>query len=442
MEVKKNKSFYVESLGCVKNQVDSEKMASELIKNGYKNVKVIEEAEIIIINTCGFIESAKKEAVDTIFEMLDYKKIGNCEQIIVAGCLAERYSESLAEEIPEIDKIFGIGDISRIIEIIESDKKVNISDEKLDLLKDREILDFIGTAYLRIGDGCSNHCSYCAIPLIRGENRSRLIEDIVDEFDIINKKYNLKEIILISQDTTNYGNDLNNEVNIADITGEIDKKLDQQWLRVLYMHPDHLTESVLQKLAGFKNFVPYFDLPFQSGSDKILKLMNRKNSTSENLKLIALIRKYFQNPVIRSTFIVGFPGETEKEFAETMDFITKAQLDWVGAFKYSEEEGTAAYSFKQTTTEEIINQRYDRLIDLTEQISFSKINEFVGKRMRVLVEEKIEEENFYIGRFYGQAPDVDGLIVIYADDDEVLDIGNFYECDIVKQNGRDLLARV
>lgn len=277
------KKVYIETLGCSKNQVDSEKMAYLISETGYATTDIPEEADYIIVNTCGFIEKAKQEAIDVILELSLLKEKGNCKKLIVAGCLAQRYPDILSKELKDADLIFGIGDISKIIEAVESDERIIIPGFTEDKLIKRKIIGYPGSAYLRISDGCSNRCSYCAIPIIRGDLRSRRIEDILEEVDFLINK-NVKEIIVIAQDTSNYGLDLYNKKALIDLTKKIDRKMSSDMqLRILYMHPDHIDDNIISGLKDLEHFIPYFDIPFQSGSDKILKKMGKKKIKLERL---------------------------------------------------------------------------------------------------------------------------------------------------------------
>ena len=432
------KTVYIETLGCSKNQIDSEKMSSLLSESDYLLTDNPEDANYIIVNTCGFIEKAKQEAIDIVLEYSLLKESAKCEKLVVAGCLAQRYPDVLQNELKDIDLIFGIGDISKIVTALQSEEKKIIPEFSEDRLIKRNIIGYPGSAYLRISDGCSNWCSYCAIPLIRGNLRSRKIENILEEVDFLIEK-NTKEIIIIAQDTSNYGIDIYNDKKLIDLTKAIDKKLkSEMWLRILYMHPDHIDDRIINGLKDLEHFVPYFDIPFQSGSDKILDKMGRKNSAKENLQTIERIKLNFKDPIFRSSFIVGFPDEGDEDFNLTLDFLKEAQIDWVGAFDYSDEDGTKAHSFKNKIKPKVKESRLNKLMDFSEEITFKNMTRFIGTKQKILVEESTDE-NLSIGRFWGQAPEVDGLTVI---DGGSVKPGNFVEVIIKRVNSKDLFGVV
>ncbi|MCG8569751.1 MAG: 30S ribosomal protein S12 methylthiotransferase RimO [Spirochaetes bacterium] len=431
------KTIYLETLGCSKNQVDSEKMLYLLEEAGYLITDDPENAQIIIINTCGFIKSAKEEAIETILNLTEYKLDGQCEKIIVAGCLAQRYAEEIKKEIPEVDIVFGVGNISQVLEAVEGEKQTIIPDYQPDHLTKRKILGYPGTGYLRISDGCSNFCSYCSIPLIRGHLRSREIYEILEELQFMMSQ-DLSEIIIIAQDSANYGQDIHHKAMLGELISQIDAVLpDNIWLRVLYLHPEHLTDAILDHMKKARHFLPYFDLPFQSASDKILKSMGRKKAAHYYLNLIKKIRDKFENPVFRSSFIVGYPGETEGDFQQTLDFLNQAKLDWVGAFPYSKEENTQAAHLKKQVSKKVKEKRYNQLLDLTESITTQSLNRFIGTQQKVLIEEPVEGSDLYLGRFWGQAPEVDGLTVVDAFNAKP---GTFIQTTIKKLNGKDFYA--
>jgi len=429
--------IYIETLGCNKNQVDTEVMMSVLEKIGYEICDNNINADIIIINTCCFIQSAKEEAIETILEYIELKKSSKIKKIIVAGCMAQYYADILKKEIPEIDIIFGIGDIKKIAEVINSKDKVMLPDFIRMDYSDRKILGYPGSAYIKISDGCSNYCSYCIIPMIRGNLRSKKIEVILEEVNsLINNGIN--EIILIAQDTANYGIDIYNKQKLDDLVKKIDERLDgNKWLRILYMHPDHITDDILRSLKGLKSFIPYFDIPFQSGSNKILKLMGREGTREKYIDLIEKIRSTFNDSIIRSTFITGFPQESPEDFNDTLNFIEKIQIDWIGGFEYSKEKGTKAYDLKNHINPKTKNKRLSLLYKHVSEITKSRLKRFIGTTQKILIEERVENEELYIGRFWGQAPEIDGLTVINGSN---IKPGDFINAKIIKLNDMDFLA--
>ncbi len=425
---------YIETLGCSKNQVDSEKLLAILEENGYKPITNPEEAEIIIVNTCGFINDAKEEAINVILEFSEYKKICNCKMLIAAGCLVQRYYNEIKDELPEVDLFFGVFDLTKIIDAIKSGDRVYIPNKGEDIYYKRNLTGYPGSAYIKISDGCNNRCSYCAIPLIRGDLKSRTIDSIKNEIEFLKTK-NVKEFVFVAQDTTSYGVDIN--LSLIDLIEAVDPILpNDSWLRILYMHPDNLTDEIIDALNHSNHFIPYFDIPLQSGSDNILKLMGRRNSSSYYLSLIDKIKKEFDNAVIRSTFIVGFPGETEEDFADTLNFIEKARIDWVGGFTYSKEEGTRATQFQDKLPQKTKAKRLEALLDLSESINRELMERFLDTNQKVLIEEKVGDD-LYLGRFYGQAPEVDGATVVTAND---ATLGDFINVDIKKINDKDLFG--
>jgi ribosomal protein S12 methylthiotransferase len=433
------KTIYIENLGCFKNQVDAEKMIGLLESNGFVILDSPEDAQIIIVNTCCFIKSAKIESIDNILELIKYKKNGKCSKFIVSGCMAEYYNQALKEEIPEIDLIFGIGDLSKILDDIRNNKKgISLYKYEEDKLFKRKVLSYPGSAYLKISDGCSNHCSYCIIPMIRGELRSRHIENILTETDAL-LDHNINELILIAQDTANYGIDIYNSRKLGELITSIDKKIkkDNFWIRVLYMHPDHIDKQLLTVLKNTAHFIPYFDIPFQSGSDKILKLMGRQKSSKEYFELIDDIRNIFSDPVLRTTFIAGFPFEDDNDFKDTINFIKKCEFDWIGGFTYSREEESKSASMKKHNSEKIKKQRLNEIYLIADELTKKRMKRFVDTCQKILIEERIEEQNLFIGRFWGQAPDVDGLTVVESASARQ---GEFIDAKIIKMNEKDFFA--
>ena len=399
------------SLGCTKNLVDTE-MAIGLFKDhNYEIVNNVKEAEVIIINTCGFIESAKQEAIDTMLEMAEYKKIGRCNYLIAMGCLVERYKEELEKLIPEVDLFISIKEYDKLWEKIEKliDKSSqNITTANLDYL-DRVITTGKVTAYLKIAEGCSNKCTYCAIPNIRGKYVSRPFEDIIEEAkSLADKGY--KEIIVIAQDTTKYGEDLYGKQRLPELLEKISKIEGIKWIRFLYAYPESITEELIQTVKNNPKICKYFDIPIQHISDPVLKRMNRKTTGEKIETLIQKIQKEIPEVILRTSLIVGFPGETEEDFEKLQKFVQKGYFDKLGVFKYSKEDGTPASRLPEQIHHKTKQKRLDQIMTLAQKISKYKLEQKIGKEYEVLIETKSFDEKQYAGRTYMDIPEEDGLI--------------------------------
>ena len=396
------------SLGCSKNLVDTEMMIGLFKKNNYEIVNNPKEAEIIVINTCGFIESAKEEAINTILEMAEYKK-ENCKFLIVTGCLVERYKEDLIKSLPEVDLFVKFSEYNTIWEQIAN--VINHSqpnNEELDFLN-RVISTGTNFAYIRIAEGCNNFCTFCAIPYIRGRFKSRKIEDILEEAKNLAKE-GYKELIIIAQDTTKYGTDIYGKPKLAELLHEISKIDGIEWIRFLYTYPETITDELIQEVKNNDKICKYFDIPMQHISDRILKKMNRK-STGESIRnLITKLRKEIPGVVIRSTLMVGFPGETEEDFEELYEFVKWAKLDKLGCFAYSKEEGTVASRMENQVHPMTKKKRYNKIMALQQEISKENMKKHIGKTLKVLVENS--KDDSAIGRTYMDVPDIDGVIYI------------------------------
>ena len=424
------------SLGCSKNLVDSEKMMAMLKSGNHKLVSNVEDAEAIIINTCGFIQSAKEEAINTIFEMAQYKQY-NCKKLIVVGCLAQRYKETLEAEIPEIDAVISIREYpdlaAKLGQILGGEMETYGKSERL-------ISQNPWSAYLKIAEGCSNNCTYCAIPLIRGENVSVPMEELIAEAKVLAKN-GVKELVLIAQDTTKYGLDLYGSLKLGDLLEELHKIEAFHWIRILYMYPDEIEMPLLEKMAKLEKVIPYFDIPMQHASNKMLELMNRRGRKEDVLHLIDVIKETFEMPTLRTTFIVGFPQEEQSDFDELIQFVKDVNWHRMGAFTYSPEEDTQAYEMEQTVSEELKQERLDQLMKLQHEISLDNQKAYVGKTIEVLVERKDALKNLYIGRSKACAPDeVDGLIFFTSDQD--LTFGSFVQVEITEAQPYDLIGRL
>ncbi len=415
----KNKKVAVVSLGCAKNLVDTENMLGLLAEKGYQLTTDEMQADLLLVNTCGFIESAKEESIDAILELARYKKEKG-SKLVVTGCLAQRYKDELLQEIPEIDAIIGTGNIERVVEVVEkavSGERVDAvcaPDGKINRLLPRVLSNPGQTVYVKIAEGCNNRCAYCAIPAIRGPYRSKPMEIIEQEVQQLVRQ-GAKEVILVAQDTTRYGYDLYQDYMLAELLGRLCKIPDLAWLRVLYCYPTHFNDRLIEVMASEPKICQYVDLPLQHASDKILKSMNRRDSIQQIKDLIAKLRRVIPDLTLRTTFIVGFPGETEEDFQQLLDFMQEIKFDRVGVFKYSLEEGTPAALMPNQVPEEIKEERYHRAMALQQRIS-QKLNEQkIGRRLEVLVEGELSDQpGVYVGRSRGDAPEVDGLVYFKA----------------------------
>ena len=409
------------SLGCAKNLVDTEVMLGILQDNGITITPNPAEADILIINTCAFIASAKEESITTILNFAEYKIEGNCRSLIVAGCLGQRYRQELLDEMPEIDAIVGTGAWHRIMEAVEetlSGRRVILIGEKESIYSaktPRLITTPDYTAYVKIAEGCNHRCAFCAIPLIRGKQISRTIEDIRAEVERLAEK-GVKEINLIAQDTTNYGRDIYGEVKLCELLRELVKVEKIHWIRLLYSYPQHFTDELIDLIASEPKICKYVDLPLQHADDAVLKRMHRPDTRESIETLLNKLREKIPGVAIRSTFMVGFPGETDEEFQTLKNFIETQRLDKVGVFVYSPEEGTAAYEMDGQVDEGTAQERYHELMSIQSLIS-QEINESLeGKEFEVLVEGRdMEVSEVVAGRSYREAPEVDGQIYIEND---------------------------
>lgn len=433
------------SLGCEKNRVDAEMMLYSLKEAGYEINQNAENADVVIINTCGFIRAAKEESIDEIFNFVRLKEQGKIKAIVVTGCLSERYKHDVMKEIPQIDAVVGIGALDEIVNVIE---KV-LQKEKSEIFKAKENLNLNGKrllttprhyAYLKIADGCSNCCTYCAIPIIRGKYRSRKIEDIIAQANEL-AQGGARELILIAQDTTRYGQDIYDKLMLPELLRELCKIEDVKWIRLLYCYPERVTDELTETIANEEKILNYIDLPLQHVSENILKMMNRTGNAKTLRELINKLRTKIPDIVLRTTFIVGFPSETEENFEELCYFANEVQFDRMGCFTYSPEENTKAALFENQISEEIKLKRQEILMEQQNLILERKCNSLLGKNVLALIDGFDETKGCLFGRSYMDLPDVDIRIVLEHEADKNL-IGTFKKVQITSYDGYDLYGKI
>lgn len=425
------------SLGCSKNLVVTEEIMGLFKKNGYEITGDVTEAEIILINTCGFIDSAKDEAISTILEMADYKK-ANCKYLIVTGCLVQRYKDELIEELPEVDLFVSIKEYDELWKMIN--KLIN-NKQSVDYLnyKDRTITTGNSMAYLKIAEGCSNFCTFCAIPYIQGKYVSRKYEDILDEANRLVKN-GIREIVVIAQDTTKYGIDLYGYSRLAELLNDLAKIEGLEWIRFLYSYPENIDDELIKVVKDNEKICNYFDIPIQHISDKILKKMNRKSDSKSIRNLLKKLRTEIPDVILRTTLIVGFPGETEDDFNELYEFVKESKFDKLGAFAYSKEDQTAASKMPDQIDEDVKNICQDKIMKLQQQISAERLREKVGKTYNCLIENITEDGQYYIGRTYMDVPSEDGVVYVQYEDGVLID--DFIEVTIIDSTAYDLYGIV
>ncbi len=434
-----NKIGFV-SLGCSKNLVDTENMIGISAEAGYEIVADPSEADIIVVNTCGFIDSAKEEAINTLLEMAEYKN-ENCKILVCAGCLAQRYSEEIKTELPEVDVILGTGSYKDIVDAIEEAKKQGKSEKKGDInfvIEDepRVRTTPFYTAFLKIAEGCDNHCTYCAIPSIRGKYRSRKMESIVEEAKELAKD-GVKEIILVAQDTTRYGMDLYGEKKLSELLKKLCGIEELKWVRVHYCYPEAIDDELIEVFRTEEKLVKYLDIPVQHGCDRVLKRMGRPTTKAQILERVEKLREKVNGITLRTSIIAGFPGETEEDFEELLDFVKQAKFDRMGVFAFSCEEGTAAARLDGQLEEEVKNERRDRVMEIAQKISLERNKSMIGKAFEVVVEGF--EDNLYFGRSYAESCEVDPKIYFGSIDE--LEAGDFVKVRIVDCDEYDLYGQ-
>ena len=447
MQSDNKKYVYIENLGCAKNQVDAEVLACSLEKDGWTLTDDASKASLIFVNTCGFIESAREESIDTFFSLRSqYPKA----KVVISGCLAQRYAEELREQIPEADGIFGNRDLSRVNDFVgdicgrkKKEPKLEVPeypDPDADIFERNELFNYPGSAFLKISEGCNHRCGFCAIPLIRGSLRSRPRAKILEEArDLVAR--GIREINLIAQDLAAYGTDWDGRSHFLELLKDIVAIEGNFRVRLLYIHPDAFPLELLDLVKSNEKIIPYFDIPIQHASEKLLRPMKRMGDEKIYTDLITKIRAELPECVIRTTIMLGFPGETDEDFEKVYEFVKTNRFNWMGSFVYSREEGTYAYGL---TTEKdhkalakIAKTRQKKLQKLQEKITEECLQSFVGKEYDVLIEELVEGEDLAIGRIWAQAPEVDGLTVVMGRD---MVPGRVYRCGVTKVNGIDLEA--
>ena len=408
------------SLGCDKNLVDTEVMLGMLASRGYEMTNDEQEADIIVINTCCFIHDAKEESIQNILEMAEYKKNGSAKALIVTGCMAERYRQEILDEIPEVDEVLGTTAYDRILDAVDAalagQHEVMTAD--LDALPLPETKRLVTTgghfAYLKIAEGCDKHCTYCIIPKIRGNFRSVPMERLLKEAQDLAEQ-GVKELILVAQETTLYGKDLYGEKSLPKLLRELCKISGIRWIRILYCYPEEITDELIQVMKEEPKICHYLDLPIQHANDTILKRMGRRTSKQELIDIVQKLRKEIPDICLRTTLITGFPGETQEQHEEVMEFIDTLEFDRLGAFTYSPEEDTPAATFEDQIDEEVKEDRQADIMELQQEIAFDKAEDMIGREVLVMIDGKVADENAYVGRTYRDAPNVDGLIFINTD---------------------------
>ena len=431
------------SLGCDKNLVDSEVMLGMLTSRGYEITDDENEADIIVINTCCFIHDAMEESIQNILEMAEYKKTGQAKALIVAGCLAQRYRQEIFDEIPEVDEVLGTTAIDQIIravdQALEGKKEVILSDlNGLPLPDTGRVVSTGGHfAYLKIAEGCDKHCTYCIIPKLRGAYRSAPMERLLKEAQELADQ-GVKELILVAQETTLYGKDLYGEKSLHRLVKELCKIRGVQWIRILYCYPEEITDELIQVMKEEKKVCHYLDLPIQHASDAVLKRMGRRTTKKELIHIVTKLREQIPDICLRTTLITGFPGETQEQHEELLDFVDEMEFDRLGVFTYSPEEGTPAAEMDGQIDQEVKEERQAELMELQQEVAFDKAEEMTGREMLVMIEGKVADENAYVGRTYRDAPNVDGLIFINTEEELVS--GDFVRVKVTGALDYDLIG--
>lgn len=433
------------SLGCDKNLADSEEMLGLLTGNGHEIVDSEEEADAIVINTCCFIHDAKEESVNTILEMAEYKKSGTCKVLIVTGCMAQRYKEEITQEIPEVDAVLGTTSYSDIVKALNEAQAGRVFQEFRDINdlpedSGRRVITTGGHfGYLKIAEGCDKHCTYCIIPSLRGKFRSVPEERLLKQAEYMASQ-GVKELILVAQETTVYGTDLYGKKTLHILLKKLCQIRGIRWIRVLYCYPEEIYDELIQVMKEEKKICHYLDLPIQHASDRILRRMGRRTSKAQLVEIITKLRKEIPDIVLRTSLITGFPGETEEDHQELMEFVDEMEFDRLGVFTYSPEEGTPAETMEGQVPEELKEERRDEIMELQQEISLEKGNDRIGQELLVMIEGKVSGESAYIGRTYGDAPKVDGYMFVQTG--ELLVTGDFAKVKVTGAMEYDLIGEL
>lgn len=437
---------YFASLGCDKNLSDSEHMIYALSEAGMQITDLEEEADVIVVNTCCFIQSALEESINTILELAVQKETGCCKAILVTGCMAERYKEQIQMEMPEVDGIVGTNSYDEIVTAVQAvlgGEKLIVAKPLVGLPREdsgRTLTTGGHYAYLKIADGCDKHCSYCSIPLFKGDYRSVPKEQLIKEAKSLAEK-GVKELILVAQETTLYGSDLYGKKCLGELLDELNAIDGLEWIRILYCYPEEIDEDLIEAMKRNDKVLHYLDIPIQHGSSYILGRMGRRTNADDIRAIVKKLREEIPDICIRTTVICGFPGETEEHYQEMLDFINEMEFDRLGAFPYSKEEGTVAYRFENQLDDETKNQRVEGVMLAQQRIAFEKNEEVVGKTMRVMVEGEIPEDHVVVGRTYRDTPNVDGLVFIQNCGRSFMS-GDFVDVKIIGTNNYDLIGEI
>ncbi len=435
-----NKKIYIHTLGCPKNDADSEGMANILTNDGFEIIFEPEEADIILINTCCFVNDAKEESVEAILSACEMKKENPSLKVAICGCLAQRYSSELKDEIPEVDYFIGTGEIAKINKILASSEKININDINSPIEEmGRETLYDASYAYVKISEGCDKHCTYCIIPKLKGAHRSRKMEDILKEVEHLSKEEGRSEIILVAQDTGAYGMDLYKKRMLSELIKKIAEILHVHWIRLLYVYPEEVDDALVETFKSCEKLLNYIDIPLQHINDRMLKLMNRRTCKNDILNLINKLRGQVPDIAIRSSFIAGFCTETDEDINELEEFLKNASLTRAGVFAYSREEGTPADEMGGHIDEEVKKSRRDRLMQTQMEVSEKVLSGFVGKTLEVVIE-GMEDDGLFCGRSYLDSPDIDGTVYVYSD--KMLELNEYYMVEITDSTEYDLWGNV